>query len=82
MDGVFPKITCLTDLEKILRQEDIDITLWQNGRRLAYYSEKVGKLLLNRSITCEGNANEFDNQIFMRPSKCFPVFIIENILSS
>lgn len=73
MDGVFPKVTCLSELEKILRHEDVDLALWQNGRRLAYYSGKIGVLLLNRSITCEGNANEFDNQILMKPSKCFPV---------
>lgn len=44
--------------------EPIDIALWQNGRRLAHYSDRLGRILSQH----EGAASI---DLIMIPSKCF-----------
>lgn len=71
MEGYFKGVASLGQMRDMLNSEQLEITMWQNGRRLAYY---VGKLsdLMHPSIpplSCEHSANV---QLLMRATSAFP----------
>lgn len=48
--------------------------LWQNGRRLAYYSSTLSSILKAKCIRSEAKRSQWYNSIglLMKPSSCFP----------
>lgn len=53
-------------IEQLLCNEPIDFALWQNGRRLAHYTDRLGRILHHNghgTVTIE---------LIMIPSSCFP----------
>lgn len=62
----------------ILANEPIDIALWQQGRRLAYYSGKLGPLLQLHS--CDASTeSRVDTDLIMTRANCFPGSIAPKI---
>lgn len=81
MEGYFKSVNSLPELEKVLADESVEITLWQNGRRLAYFHGKLADVMHPPlpKFTCFHNVNV---QILMKPSTSFPVgYFKRNILN-
>ncbi|XP_055856625.1 uncharacterized protein LOC129919678 isoform X2 [Episyrphus balteatus] len=74
MEGYFKSIKCISELEQVLAAESIEITLWQNGRRLAYYIGQLADVMHPPmpKISCFHNVNV---QILMNTSQAFPGII-------
>lgn len=58
----------------ILGSELIQLMLWQNGRRLAYYSNTLSSVLKTRCARGQTKRSQWCNSInlLMKPSNCFP----------
>lgn len=64
IEGYFKSISCYHELQDILNGEKFEISLWQSGRRLAFYIGKVMDILSSNNI-----------QMLMATSHSFPVSI-------
>ncbi|XP_037032041.1 uncharacterized protein LOC119071280 [Bradysia coprophila] len=71
MDGYFSDVNSVEELEKALNDEQINFTLWQKGRRLAYYLNRIG-VILNYTGCMNNNFATIDNAIIMTKGSCFP----------
>ncbi|XP_055902719.1 uncharacterized protein LOC129938916 isoform X2 [Eupeodes corollae] len=74
MEGYFKSIKCISELEQVLAAESIEITLWQNGRRLAYFVGQLADVMHPPmpKLSCFHNVNV---QILMNTSQAFPGII-------
>ncbi|KAH8419529.1 hypothetical protein KR222_004604 [Zaprionus bogoriensis] len=71
MEGYFRQVDSLEQMRQMLNAEQLEITLWQNGRRLAYY---IGRLsdVMQAPVprpSCEHSANV---QLLMKATTAFP----------
>lgn len=72
MEGYFKNAANIAQLINNLTQETIEITLWQNGRRLAYYQGVIMDLLQysEPKLQCP-HVNT--RQLLMKTTPAFPV---------
>lgn len=56
----------------------IEFALWQNGRRLAYYTGRMG-ILLDRTVPGQQTTHSTETDLIMKPSSCFPGTIAPKI---
>ncbi|XP_067613264.1 uncharacterized protein [Eurosta solidaginis] len=78
MEGYFKSVGSLCELERVLASEQVEITLWQNGRRMAYFLGKLADVMHSDmpKLTCEHNINV---QILMKPTSAFPGIIAPKV---
>ncbi|XP_036327124.1 uncharacterized protein LOC118739720 [Rhagoletis pomonella] len=78
MEGYFKSVGSLSDLERVLSAEQVEITLWQNGRRMAYFSGKLADVMHSDipKLTCEHNINV---QLLMKATPAFPGIIAPKV---
>ncbi|XP_036326114.1 uncharacterized protein LOC118739092 isoform X2 [Rhagoletis pomonella] len=78
MEGYFKSVGSLSDLERVLSAEQVEITLWQNGRRMAYFSGKLADVMHSDipKLTCEHNINV---QLLMKATPAFPGIITPKV---
>ncbi|XP_054732577.1 uncharacterized protein LOC129240673 isoform X1 [Anastrepha obliqua] len=78
MDGYFKSVGSLSDLERVLTSEQVEITLWQNGRRMAYFLGKLADIMHadTPKLTCEHN---IDVQLLMKATPAFPGIIAPKV---
>lgn len=71
MEGYFRSVNSLEQMRQMLNSEQLEITLWQNGRRLAYY---VGRLtdVLQPPIPQPSCAHIANVQLLMKATSAFP----------
>lgn len=72
MEGYFKNANSIAQLINNLTRETLEITLWQNGRRLAYYQGVIMDLLQNTEpkLQCP-HVNT--RQLLMKTTPAFPV---------
>lgn len=72
MDGYFKSVGSLSGLERVLAAEQMEITLWQNGRRMAFFLGKLEDVMHSDipKLSCEHNINV---QLLMKATPVFPV---------
>lgn len=71
MEGYFRGVESLEEMKDLLNTEQLEITLWQNGRRLAYYVGKLAQVMqptLPR-LSCAHTTNV---QLLMKATPAFP----------
>ncbi|XP_068150083.1 spermatogenesis associated 6-like protein [Drosophila tropicalis] len=71
MEGYFKGVSSMEDMQELLRSERLEITLWQNGRRLAYFVGRLSDVMHPTfpRLTCEHSANV---QLLMKATPAFP----------
>ncbi|KAH8244077.1 hypothetical protein KR038_000438 [Drosophila bunnanda] len=71
MEGYFKNVECLEDMHDLLRSEQLEITIWQNGRRLAYF---IGNLsdVMQPTIPRLSCAHSSNVQLLMKATPAFP----------
>lgn len=71
MEGYFKSVECLEDMHDLLRSEQLEITIWQNGRRLAYF---IGNLsdVMQPTIPRLSCAHSSNVQLLMKATPAFP----------
>ena len=67
IEGYFKDVHTANDLRLKLISEPIDISIFQNGHRLAFFRESLASLL--RHQNCK---NVLDVELLMSTTKCFP----------
>ncbi|KAL7734435.1 hypothetical protein ACLKA6_010762 [Drosophila palustris] len=71
MEGYFRSVDSLERMREMLNAEQLEITLWQNGRRLAYY---IGRLsdVMQPSVPRLSCAHNDNVQLLMKATPAFP----------
>ncbi|XP_034481583.1 uncharacterized protein LOC117787224 [Drosophila innubila] len=71
MEGYFRSVNSLEKMREMLNAEQLEITLWQNGRRLAYY---IGRLsdVMQPSVPRLSCAHNDNVQLLMKATPAFP----------
>ncbi|KAH8261608.1 hypothetical protein KR044_012288 [Drosophila immigrans] len=71
MEGYFKNVDSLEKMREMLNAEQLEITLWQNGRRLAYY---IGRLsdVMQPPIPRLSCAHDHNVQLLMKGTPAFP----------
>ncbi|EDV40968.1 uncharacterized protein Dana_GF23660 [Drosophila ananassae] len=71
MEGYFKSVGCLEELHDLLRSEQLEITLWQNGRRLAYFVGNLSDVMHPTvpRLSCPHSSNV---QLLMKATPAFP----------
>ncbi|KAM8708084.1 hypothetical protein ACLKA7_015111 [Drosophila subpalustris] len=71
MEGYFRSVDSLERMREMLNNEQLEITLWQNGRRLAYY---IGRLsdVMQPSVPRLSCAHNDNVQLLMKATPAFP----------
>ncbi|KAH8372078.1 hypothetical protein KR093_009990 [Drosophila rubida] len=71
MEGYFKSVDSLAQMRELLNAEQLEITLWQNGRRLAYYIGRLADVMQSPvpRLICGHNHNV---QLLMKPTTAFP----------
>ncbi|XP_037719091.1 uncharacterized protein LOC119553052 isoform X1 [Drosophila subpulchrella] len=71
MEGYFKNVGCLEDMHQLLKAEQLEITVWQNGRRLAYF---VGSLsdVMQPTVPRLSCAHSSNVQLLMKATPAFP----------
>lgn len=80
MEGYFKSVGSMEELEKVLAAEQVEITLWQNGRRLAHFLGKLSDVMQQPNLpklSCMHNVNV---QLLLKPSPSFPVIFIFQLI--
>lgn len=67
VEGYFRDVHTANDLRLKLTSEPIDLSIYQNGHRLAYFRESLASLLTHQN--CK---NVLDLELLMSTTKCFP----------
>ncbi|XP_037934903.1 uncharacterized protein LOC119669172 [Teleopsis dalmanni] len=78
MQGYFNTVNSMEDLERVLAAEETKFTLWQNGRRLAYYHGNLSDFMrpgIPRLI-CK---HKIDVNLLTKTTKAFPGIISPKI---
>lgn len=72
MEGYFKNAVSIVQLINNLSQEHLEITLWQSGRRLAYYQGVLMDLLqyIEPKLKCPHTNTR---QLLMKTTPAFPV---------
>ncbi|CAD7006280.1 uncharacterized protein LOC101450266 isoform X2 [Ceratitis capitata] len=78
MEGYFKSVGSLSDLERVLAAEQMEVTLWQNGRRMAFFMGKLADVMQTDvpKLTCEHNINV---QLLMKATPAFPGIIAPKV---
>uniref|UniRef100_A0A0A1XF41 Uncharacterized protein C9orf68 n=1 Tax=Zeugodacus cucurbitae TaxID=28588 RepID=A0A0A1XF41_ZEUCU len=78
MDGYFKSVGSVSDLERVLAAEQMEITLWQNGRRMAFFMGKLADVMQSDipKLSCEHNINV---QLLMKATPAFPGIIAPKV---
>ncbi|XP_018803020.1 PREDICTED: uncharacterized protein LOC108977666, partial [Bactrocera latifrons] len=78
MDGYFKSVDSPSDLESVLAAEQMEITLWQNGRRMAFFIGKLADVMKSDipKLSCEHNINV---QLLMKATPAFPGIIAPKV---
>ncbi|KAL5282568.1 hypothetical protein ACFFRR_005585 [Megaselia abdita] len=61
IEGRLESVSCYHELHEILKTEKFEISLWQNGRRLAFYNGRINDILMRDNI-----------EIIMTTNRSFP----------
>lgn len=71
MEGYFRSVNSLEMMREMLNAEQLEITLWQNGRRLAYYIGRLSDVMQPPvpRLSCAHNDNV---QLLMKATPAFP----------
>lgn len=71
MEGYFKHVDSLEKMREMLNSEQLEITLWQNGRRLAYYIGRLSDVMQPPipRLSCDHSANV---QLLMKATTAFP----------
>ncbi|KAH8270069.1 hypothetical protein KR018_003610 [Drosophila ironensis] len=71
MEGYFKSVGCLEEMHELLKAEQLEITIWQNGRRLAYF---IGNLsdVMHPTIPRLHCAHSSNVQLLMKATPAFP----------
>nr|XP_044249882.1 uncharacterized protein LOC108069287 [Drosophila takahashii] len=71
MEGYFKSVGCLEDMHQLLKAEQLEITVWQNGRRLAYFVGNLSDVMQPTipRLSCAHSANV---QLLMKATPAFP----------
>ncbi|EDW18926.1 uncharacterized protein LOC6582759 isoform X1 [Drosophila mojavensis] len=71
MEGYFKGVNSIDQMRDMLNSEQLEITMWQNGRRLAYYLGRLSDLMQPPvpPLSCEHSANV---QLLMKATSAFP----------
>lgn len=67
IEGYFKDVHSANDLRQKLIGEPIDLSIYQNGHRIAYFRESLASLLTHQR--CK---NVLDLELLMSTTKCFP----------
>lgn len=70
VEGYFKDVHTANDLRLKLISEPIDLSIYQNGHRLAFFREALASLLTHQN--CK---NTLDLELLMSTTKCFPGII-------
>ena len=72
MEGYFKNANNLASLINNLKKETLEITLWQNGRRLSYYQGVIMDMLqyIEPQLKCPHTNT---TQLLMKTTPAFPV---------
>ncbi|EDV97586.1 spermatogenesis associated 6-like protein [Drosophila grimshawi] len=78
MEGYFRRVDSMQQMRELLNAEQLEITLWQNGRRLAYY---VGSLsdVMQPPIPRLSCAHSDNVQLLMKATSAFPGIIAPKV---
>nr|XP_014092824.1 uncharacterized protein LOC106619309 isoform X1 [Bactrocera oleae] len=78
MDGYFKSVGSISDLDRVLAAEQMEITLWQNGRRMAFFMGKLADVMQSDvpKLSCEHNINI---QLLMKATPAFPGIIAPKV---
>ncbi|XP_043648264.1 uncharacterized protein LOC122616774 [Drosophila teissieri] len=71
MEGYFKSVGCLEDMHELLKAEQLEITVWQNGRRLAYFVGSLSDVMQPTfpRLSCAHSSNV---QLLMKATPAFP----------
>ncbi|KAH8373480.1 hypothetical protein KR009_010578 [Drosophila setifemur] len=71
MEGYFMRVGCLEDMHELLKAERLEITIWQNGRRLAYF---IGSLtdMMHPTVPRLSCSHKSNVQLLMKTTPAFP----------
>lgn len=71
MEGYFKSVGCLEEMHELLKAEQLEITVWQNGRRLAYFVGSLSDVMQPTfpRLTCAHSSNV---QLLMKATPAFP----------
>ncbi|ALC45144.1 CG14079 [Drosophila busckii] len=71
MEGYFKNVSSLAEMQRMVRAEQLEITLWQNGRRLAYYMGTLS-MLMQPGVPRLSCAHSDLVQLLMKATPAFP----------
>ncbi|XP_026848004.1 uncharacterized protein LOC113566471 [Drosophila persimilis] len=71
MEGYFKSVGSLEEMHELLRAEQLQITIWQNGRRLAYFLGSLSDVMQPTvpRLSCAHSSNV---QLLMKATPAFP----------
>lgn len=71
MEGYFKSVGCLEEMHELLKAEQLEITVWQNGRRLAYFVGSLSDVMQPTfpRLSCAHSSNV---QQLMKATPAFP----------
>ncbi|XP_022218252.1 uncharacterized protein LOC111071297 [Drosophila obscura] len=71
MEGYFKSVGSLEQMHELLRAEQLQITIWQNGRRLAYFMGSLSDVMQPTvpRLSCAHSSNV---QLLMKATPAFP----------
>ncbi|BFF97078.1 uncharacterized protein DMAD_05567 [Drosophila madeirensis] len=71
MEGYFKSVGSLEEMHELLRAEQLQITIWQNGRRLAYFLGSLSDVMQPTvpRLSCAHSSNV---QLLMKATSAFP----------
>ena len=72
IEGYFKAVESLAELNNVLATEQLEITMWQNGRRLAYFQGNLNDILRTNAPTLKcGHTGNIE--VLMNTTSAFPV---------